>query len=341
MATTPTASEPKPGANNHATIFRAFSKSLRRNATVSTLHPLTQPPSQPQTTQPQQTHSLQTHEFQALSDNYVGQRLQLQNSHLALLAKDREIENLYYWLNGRGQQTGDLVFRIGELMKLGQQAESELIELETEFDELKEVLGKAVKEVMKLRDMVQRRDGRYEESNEGKAGVGPSATAEDGRPGSVNAEVERLKSAVNAARLHIQYQDQHLEDLEAKIERDRQKMLELGKKRDETWRYALGVEEDLKIAESENELLKAENEELQEEVEVLKVKWEVGSEEYLKLRRECEKERKARVRAERRLAKRMLGRRRLIAVDNVVERTEGENDGWEDVDDGGCEGGWF
>ncbi|KAK5685390.1 hypothetical protein LTS10_003468 [Elasticomyces elasticus] len=333
MATTSPKSELTPTPTTLSktpNISRAFSKSLRRNATVSALHPLTKPPSQPQTTQPQQTHSLQTHEFQALSDNYVAQRLQLQNTTLALRAKDREISNLYYWLNGRGQQTGDLVFRIGELMKMGQEAESELVELEGEFDELKEVLGKAVKEVLELREVVGRKHVKKARLDENTL----PANAEDGRPGSVNAEIERLQSAVDAARLHMQYQDRHIEDLEGKIERDRQKMLELEKDRNETWRYAQGVDDDLEAAE-------AENEKLEEEIEVLKVKWDVGWEEYLKLRGECDRERKAKVRAERRLAKRMLGRRRLIAVDDVADRAD-VSDGWEDVvDDEECKGAQF
>ncbi|KAK5727364.1 hypothetical protein LTR15_003259 [Elasticomyces elasticus] len=270
-------------------------------------------------------------ELQKLSDDFTAQRLQLQNTTLALRAKDREIENLYYWLNGRGQQTGDLIFRIGELMKLGQEAESELVELEGELDDLKEGLGKAVREVLELREVVERKDVKKARLDENNL---PANARNRGPNLDVPAEVLHLRSAVDAARLHMRFQDQHLKDLEAKIERDRQKMLELGKKSDDRWRYALGVEEDLEAAE-------AEKEKLQEENEVLKVKWEVGSEEYLKLRRECEKERKARVRAERRLAKRMLGRRRLIAVDDVAERSE-ESDGWEDVvDDKECEGAWF
>ncbi|KAK5703435.1 hypothetical protein LTR17_022119 [Elasticomyces elasticus] len=294
-------------------ISRAFSKSIRRNSTVSTLHPT----AHPHPTPPQQTHEVQNQKIQKLSDDFTTQRLQLQNTTLALRAKDREIENLYYWLNGRGQQTGDLVFRIGELMNFGQEAESELIELEGELDEVKEGLGKAVKEVLRLREVA---------GGKGRAGSGENEGGD--------AEVERLEAVVDAARLHMRYQDHHLEDFEAKIERDRQKMLELEKDRHETWRYAQGVDDDLEAAEAENEKLK-------EEIELLKVKWEVGSEEYLKLRRECDRERKARVRAERRLAKRMLGRRRLIAVDDVAERAD-MSDGWEDVvDNDECEGAWF
>ncbi|KAK5707662.1 hypothetical protein LTR97_000200 [Elasticomyces elasticus] len=305
-------------------ISRAFSKSLRRNATVSALQPPTQPPS----THSHPTHEPQTHEVQKVSDDFTTQRLQLQNSHLALLAKDREIANLHYWLNGRGQQTGDLVFRIGELMRLGQEAESEIVELEDELDELKEGLGKAVKEVLRLREVVGERDG-------GREGGEAVATISDGeKKGIVPAEVLRPRSDVDAARLHMQYQYQHLKGLEAKIEHDRQKMLELEKDGHETWRYAQGVDDDLEAAE-------AENEKLQEENEMSNVKWEIGFEEYLKLRRECNRERKAKVRAERRLAKRILGRRRLIAIDGVAE-TADVSDGWEDVvDDEECEGAWF
>ncbi|KAK3634583.1 hypothetical protein LTR56_015163 [Elasticomyces elasticus] len=305
-----------------ATITRAFSKSLRRNATVSAPHPLTQPPTQPQSIHPQPTHSLQTQDFQALSVNYIAQRLQLQNTHLALLAKDREISNLHYWLNGRGQQTGDLVFRIGELMKMGEEAESEIVELEKELDELKEGLAKAVKEVLRLREVVERKDVKKARLDENTL----PADAEDRGSGGGDAEVDRLKSAVDAARLHLQYQDQHVKELEGRIKGDGKEILGLEKDRDETWRYAMGVEEDLKIAESENEALKAENEELKEENEVLKVKWEVGSEEYLKSRKECDRERKARLRTEKMLAKRM-GRRVVAAVlSGPVE----EEDGWED-----------
>ncbi|KAK3623962.1 hypothetical protein LTR56_021323 [Elasticomyces elasticus] len=320
---------------NPSSIFRTFSKSLRRNATVSALQPPTQPPS----THSHPTHELHTHEFHTLSSDLITLRLRLQNSHLALLAKDREIANLHYWLNGRGQQTGDLVFRIGELMILGQEAESELVDLETEFDELKEVLGKAVKEVLQSREVL-----RLREVVEGKGGVkgeGEGGDAVGEKKSVVFAEALRLEAVVDAARLYVRHQDQHLEDLEAKIKRDGKKMLELETHSDERWRYALGVEEDLKIAETDNDKLKAANEELEEENEVLKAKWEVGSEEYLKLKRECNRERKGKVRAERRLAKRISGRRRRIAVDNVAERAD-ESDDWEDfVDDEECEGAWF
>ncbi|KAK4902347.1 hypothetical protein LTR27_001251 [Elasticomyces elasticus] len=247
MATTSSTDELTPNQTtqrDNTNIFRAFSKSIRRNATVSALHNPTQ-------VNPIQT---QTCEIQKLSNDFITQRLQLQNSHLAILAKDREISNLHYWLNGRGQQTGDLVFRIGELMKMGQEAESEIVELEGELDELKEGLGKAVREVLRLREVVEGKGGLKGEGEGGDA-VGEKKSV-------VFAEALRLESVVDAARLHIRYQDQRLEDLEGKIERDSRKMLELEKDRHETWRYAQGVDDDLEAAEAENEELKDENEKL-------------------------------------------------------------------------------
>ncbi|TKA80920.1 hypothetical protein B0A55_01655 [Friedmanniomyces simplex] len=241
-----------------------------------------------------------------LTERLHSKTFQLHSQSLALRGKDREIEQLRYWLDGRGQQAGELFMRIDEEQKGRKGAEGRCEELGKWFKSLEGSYEKACRRVAALEwrvaewnvEKVGMRVGAGgEETSAGpeersaadpaeKEGVAPK-DGSDGHPSKIDVlpriassstrDLALATTALEAACRHIAHQTPRIDALEKELVETEDELKDL-------WLASRSHAAQMKAGTRQLEDLEREKEELEHEKQGLEAKIEESEREIERLR---------------------------------------------------------